>query len=156
MQLWHYPFFKVLTLEELISFSHIILFFLFYLFQFLSNFLKYSSSNFLSSLITHSFWIPPHLYLVLLSIFYLFISSCHLTFASNLPLNLFTNFFTFSKSSFLFHVLFSAINSFYLTKYLFTPHNFLLFNIFSTSYSSTPSTSTGFLYFSILLIFTTR
>jgi len=38
----------------------------------------------------------------------------------------------------------SAINPFHRTKYLSTPLIFLLFNIFSTSHSSTPSTSIGF------------
>ena len=61
----------------------------------------------------------------------------------------------------------SAINPFHHTKYFTTPLTFHLFNIFSTSYSSTPSTSTGFtsstfcpstcsLYYTTQLIFTTR
>ena len=60
-----------------------------------------------------------------------------------------------------------TINSFYYTRYLSTPFIFLLFSIFSTSYSLTSSTLIGFpssffysptcfLYCTIQLTFTTR
>ena len=85
----------------------------------------------------------------------------------NLPSNLSTNFFAFSKFSFFSQVSYSAVNPFYLTKYLSTPFIFLLFKIFSTSHSSTSFTSIGFtsfffypstcsLYCTTQLIFTTR
>ena len=85
---------------------------------------------------------------------------------SNLLSNSSNNSFAFFKSFLLSYISFSAVKSFYLTKYLFTSQTFLFFNIFSTSYSSTPFTSTGFgfltlylltsfLYLSILLTFTT-
>ena len=41
---------------------------------------------------------------------------------------------------------YSTMNLFHYTKYFTTPLTFCLFNIFSTSYSSTPSTSTGFTF----------
>ena len=92
------------------------------------------------------------------------IPSCYLTSILNLSLNSSTNSFVFSKSSFFSHKLFSTIKPLYLTKYFFTSYIFLLSNIFSTSYSSTPSTFTGFgsftfcsltssLYLTILLTF---
>ena len=84
-----------------------------------------------------------------------------------LHLNSATTSFVFSKSFSLSQLLCSAVNSFHHTKYFTIPLTFLLFNIFSTSYSSTPSTSTGFafsafcpstcsLYYTAQLTFTTR
>ena len=109
-----YPF-KVLTPEKLTPSPPTVFFFHF--FQIFSNFFKYSSLNLLS------FHFNFHL---------LSIPSYHLTSAFNLPLNSSTNSFTFSKSSSLSHVSFSAIKPFHLTKYLSTSRTFLLFNIFST------------------------
>ena len=148
----------------------------FYLYQFFSNFLKYSSSNFLSSQPYSNFaiYFPGSsllLYFSALGFFFIsfltFTFFCHLTSTFNLPLNSSTNSFTFSKSFPFSQVSFSTINPFQHTKYLSTPYIFFLFNIFSISYSSAPSTSIGFpsyffchftcsLYCTTWLIFTTR
>ena len=147
----------------------------FYLCQLFSNFLKYSSSNFPSSQPYSNFTIyfPSNLLLLYSSALgFLFILPlcstffCLLTSTLNLPLNLSTNSLAFPKSSSLFHVLFSAVNPFYYTKYLSIPRIFLLFSIFSISHSLTPSTSIGFpafffcpstcfLYYTIQLMFMT-
>ena len=147
----------------------------FHLFQHLSNFFKYSSSNFLSSHPNKilAVYLPGNSLLLNSSVsgfiytFYLSsIPSCLLTSALSLPSNSSTSSLAFSKSSSFFHVSFSTINLFQHTKYFSTPYSFLLFNIFSISHSSTPSTSTGFgsftlcpftgsLYLIILLTFTT-
>ena len=71
------------------------------------------------------------------------ILSCLLTFVSNFPSSLFTNFFALSKSSPLSYISLSTVNPFHWTKYLSTSLIFLLFNILSTSHSLTPSTSIG-------------
>ena len=124
----------------------------FYLCQFFSNFLKYSSSNFLSSQLYSNFAIYfPGSLLFLYSFALRFpftflptsIFSCHLTSTFNLPLNSSTNFLAFTKFSFFFHVSYSTINPFYYTKYFSVPLTFLLFNILSISYSSSPSTFIG-------------
>ena len=114
--------------------------------QFLSNFLKYSSSNFLSSHPYNIFAVYFPSNSSLLKSFFSTISSfsCLLTSTSILPSNSSNAFFAFSKSSLFSHVSCSAVNPFHCTKYLSTPLIFLLFNIFSTSYSLTPSTSIGF------------
>ena len=135
----------------------------FHLLQFLSNFLRYSTSNFPSShpYSTLAVYLPSSSLLLYSS------HSCHLTSAFNLPLNSSTNSFAFSKPSFFSHVSFSAVNPFYHTKYFSTPLTFLLFSILSTSHSLTPSISIGFssflfcsptcsLYHTIRLMFTTR
>ena len=160
---------RFLLLEELVDSSpSFVLSFLFHFHQFLSNFLKYSPSNFP--------WF--HLY----NIFAVYFSrsspllkyfssaqsnfSCLLTSAFTLFLNCTTNSFVFSKSSFFFQLLCLAINLFYWTKYFVTPLTYLLFNIFPTSYSLTPSTVISFtsslfysptwsLYCAIQLTFTT-
>ena len=121
----------------------------FYLFQFHSNFLKYSSSNLLSSHPYNNFAMYfPSNSILLYSILSTFLfSTCHLTSTSNLSSKSFTSFFVFLKSSSFSHVSFSAVNPFHWTKYFSTPLIFLLFKIFSTSYSSTPLTSTGFPFF---------
>ena len=131
-------------------------------FHLLSNFLRYSASNFLlfhpySNLAIYFHGSLLRLYSSL---------SCRLTSTFNLPLNSSTNFFVFSKSFFFRHVSFSAVNPFHCTKYFFTPLTFLLFSILSISHSSTPSISIGFssfffcpptcsLYHTIQLTFTT-
>ena len=97
----------------------------------------------------------------------MFSFSCLLTSAFIFLSNSSNTFLTFSKSSFFSQVSCSAINLFYRTKYFPTPLIFLLFNIFSISHSSTPSTSIGFLfsffypstcslYHTIRLTFTTK
>ena len=147
----------------------------FYLCQFLSNFFKYLSSNFLLSHLNKIFAIYFLGNSLLLNssasgfnfIFHLSsIPSYLLTSVLNFSLNSSTNFLVFSKSFSFSYILFSTINPFHCTKYLFTPLIFLLFNIFSTFHFSTPSTSTSFsfstfylftssLYLTILLMFTT-
>ena len=83
-----------------------------------------------------------------------------------LPLKFATIFFTFSKSSSLSYVLYSAVNIFQCTKYLVTPLIFCLFNTFSTFYFFSLLTFTSFssfifcsftssLYLTTWLIFTT-
>ena len=96
----------------------------------------------------------------------IFIFSCLLTSIFILPSNSSNTSLTFPKSSLFYHISLSAINPFQHTRYLSIPLIFLLFNIFSTSYSLTPSTSIGFpsfffcpptcsLYHTIQLTFTT-
>ena len=167
---WHYPPFKISPPEKCsvlhslflifsffsfifssiffkCSFSSICLSF-FHLLQFFSNFFKYSSSNFLSSYPYSSFAIYfPGNSILLYSSFSLFFSttlSWCLISTPNLPSKSFTNSFAFFKSSSFSQISLSAVNPFYHTKYLSTSLIFLLFNIFSTSHSLTPSTSTGF------------
>ena len=107
----------------------------------------------------------------LLNIFLSFSSSCCLTSSSSSLQYSFSNFSTnsiiFFKFSLLFQVSFSAIHPFHHTRYLFFPHTFLLFIIFLTFHSSSPSITTGCgisflcpstcnLYFYTLLTSTTR
>ena len=144
--------------------------------QFLSNFFKYLSLNFLLSYPNNNFtvYFPSNSLLLSFSALgfnftfhILFISFCHLTSVLILLLNSFTNSFAFSKSFSFSHVLFPGINPFQYTKYFSISHIFLLFNIFSTSYFSTLSTSTSFassifcpstcsLYYTTWLTFMTR
>ena len=117
----------------------------FHSYQFLSNFLTYVSSNFLSSHLYNIFaiYFPSNSFLLkffssavsnfsylLTSIFILFSNSSNASLA-------------FPKSSLFSYVSCFTINLFYLTKYFSIPLIFLLFKIFFTSYSSTPSTSIG-------------
>ena len=137
--------------------------------QFLSNFLRYSSSNFLSSHLYNIFTVYFPSNSPLLKSFSSILSnfSCllisELLFPSNSP----TASLAFPRSSSLFHVSCSAVNLFYRTKYFSTSFIFILFKIFSTFHSLTPSTSIGFafslfylsthsLYYTIWLTFTTR
>ena len=114
--------------------------------QFLSNFLKYSSSNFSLSHPYSIFAINFPGNFPLLKSFSSAISnfSYLLTSAFIFPLNFSNTSLVFPKSSFLSQISYSTINPFYHTKYLSTPLIFLLFNIFSISHSSTPSISIGF------------
>ena len=112
----------------------------FYLYQFLSNLLRYSFSNFPSSHTYSSLVV----YFSSSSLLLYSSLSCHLTSIFNLPLNSFTSSFAFSKSSFFSYVSLSAINPFHHTKYFSTPLTFLLFSILSTFHSSAPSISIGF------------
>ena len=124
-----------------------------------SNFAVYSFSN---SLLLNSLALGFNF------TFHIFSNlSCHLTSTLIFPLNLSTTSLAFFKSYFFFHVSFSAINSFQYIKYFITSQTFYLFNIFSTSHSSTLLTSTSFssstlcsftssLYLTTLLKFTTR
>ena len=137
--------------------------------QFLSNFLRYFSSNF-------PLFYPYNIFAIyfpsnfsLLKFFSSIISnfSCLLILALIFPSNSSTNSLTFPRFSFLSHISCFAVNPFQCTKYFSTLCTFLLFNIFSTFHSSTPSTSTGFgsstlypftgfLYLTTLLTFTIR
>ena len=148
---------------------------LFHLFQFFSSFFRYSFLNFLLFYLYNHFTIYFLSNSILLNSsalgfhfgFHFFSTlSYFLTFISNFPSNSFTNSFTFPKSSSFSYISLSAVNPFHYTKYLSTPCIFLLFNIFLTSYSSTPFISIGLvssffcpstcsLYHTILLTFTT-
>ena len=116
----------------------------FHLCQFLSNFLKYSSSNLPSSHPYNIFAInfPGNSPLLksLSSAFSIF--SCFLI--SVLPSKSVNASSAFFELSFLSQVSPSAVNPFHRTRYFSTPLTFFLFKIFSTSHSSTPSTSIGF------------
>ena len=83
----------------------------------------------------------------LLNIFLFSSASCHLTFSSSSLLyslsNSSTNSMAFFKFSLLSQVSSFAVHPFHCTKYLSLPHTFLLFIIFSTSHSSSPSITTG-------------
>ena len=114
--------------------------------QFLSNFLKYSSFNFLSIQLYNIFavYFSSNSPLLKSFSFILFNFSCYLTLVLILLSNSATTSFIFFKFSSFSHILLSTINPFHCTKYFTTSLIFLLFSIFSTSYSLTPSTSTGF------------
>ena len=119
---------------------------LFHLIQLLSNFFKYSSSNFLLSHLNKIFTVYFTDNSLLLNtstsgfnylsfpisflICTLFISSSLIFF-----LNSSTKSIAFLKFSNLSHVSFSTVYLFHLTKYSSFPFTSLLFNIFSTSYS---------------------
>ena len=118
----------------------------FHLRQFLSNFLKYSSSNF-------PLFHPYNIFAInfsgnspLLKSFSSTISnfSCLLTSMFILLSNSSNASLAFPKSFFLSHISFSTVNPFHRTKYLSTPLIFLLFNILSISHSLTPSIFIGF------------
>ena len=140
----------------------------FHFHQFLSNLLRYSSSNFPLSYLYNVFAVYFSSNSSLLKFSSILSNfSCLLISALILLSNSPTASLAFPRSSSLFHVSCSAVNPFYCTKYFSTPFIFLLFKIFSASYSSTPLTSIGFasslfclstcsLYRTIQLIFTTR
>ena len=153
----------------------IILFF-FHLFQFLSNFFKYSLLNFLSSYPYNNFaaYLSDNSSLLNSSAsrfnfisFSFFIFILHISF-SNLSFSNFSIFsvifFKFSNFSYVFSF---PVYPFYFTKYFVFSFLSCLSKISSTSYSFSPATSTGgsgiffcsstySLYFTILLILTTR
>ena len=114
--------------------------------QFLSIFLKYSSSNFPSSYSYNIFTIYFSSNSPLLKSFSFTISnfSCLLTSTFILLSNSFNISLAFPKSFLFSHILISAVNPFHLIRYFSVSLIFLLFRIFSTSHSSTPSTLTGF------------
>ena len=118
----------------------------FHLHQFLSNFLRYSSSNLPSFHPYNNFAVYLPSNFPLLNSFFsaIFILSCLLTFAFICPSNSSNASFAFSKFSLFSHMSCSTVNLFHHTRYLSTPLIFLLFNIFSTSHSLTPSISIGF------------
>ena len=74
----------------------------------------------------------------------------YLTFAFSLSSNFATTFFAFSKFSFLFYGLYSAINSFHYTRYFVIFVIFLLLNIFPSS-TSTNFISSAFYPFTCFL-----
>ena len=112
----------------------------FYSHQFLSNFFKYSSSNFLSSHLYNIFVIYFPGNSSLLKSFSSTISNFSYLLISTfiLPLNSSNASLVFPKSSSFFYILCFTINLFYLTKYFSILLIFLLFKIFFTSHSSTP------------------
>ena len=128
--------------------------------QFLSNFFKYSSLNFLlshpyNSLAVYLLGNSP-----LWSSLTLFILSSYISSYSSI------NSFVFFKFSFFFQVFSSTVYPFHLTKYSYFLCLFFLFNSLSTLYSFSPSIITGAggifscpltysLYLYILLTFTT-
>ena len=114
----------------------------FHLCQFLSNFLRYSSSNLLLSYLYSNFaiYLPNNSSLLNSLSSTISILSYLLTSAFICPLNSSNASFVFSKFSLFSHVSCSTVNSFHHTRYLSTPCIFLLFNIFSL----TPSISIGF------------
>ena len=118
----------------------------FYLFQFLSNFFKYSFSNFLLSYPYNilTIYFPSSSSLLKSFSFAISNFSYLLTSAFILSSNSATNSLAFSKSSFFSQLSCSAMNPFHCTKYFTTPLTFLLFKILFTSYSLTSSTSTSF------------
>ena len=138
----------------------------FYFYQFLSNFLRYFSSN---SLLFHpcnifTIYFPSSSFLLKSLFSSISNFSFFLTSTFNLLSNSATTFFAFSKFFSLFQLLCSTINLFHHTKYFNISLIFLLFSIFS--YSSTFSTFTSFisstfcpltcsLYHTTWLIFTT-
>ena len=120
--------------------------FFFHRLQFSSIYLQYSLLYFL---FLHSYNILA-VYLLSNSLLNLLLSSsfsCHLTSSSSSLqysfLNSSTNFITFFKFSLFSQVSSFAIHPFHHTRYLFFPHTFLLFIIFSTSHSSSSSITTG-------------
>jgi len=129
----------------------------FYLCQFLSNFLRYSLSNFLLFYLYNTFAIcflgnSPHLEscssaTATYNLFYLLTSILILSLKSA------TTSLTFPKSSSLSYMLYSTINLLQYTKYFITPLIFYLFNIILTSNFSFPSTFTSFCFF-IFCLFT--
>ena len=121
------PLLMILTLSPLQGFSSGETDF--YLCQFLSNFLRYSFSNLLSS---HSYsnfavYLPSNSLLLNSLSSTISILSCLLTSAFICPLNFFNAFFVFSKFSLFSHVFCSTVNPFHHTGYLFTPLIFLFF-----------------------------
>ena len=137
---------RFLLLEKLVgSFSYLVLSFPFQFCQFFSNFLKYSFLNFLLYYLYNilAIYFPGSSPLLKLFSSIQSNSSCLLTSVFTLSSNSITNFFIFSKSSSFSQLSCFAVNPFYHTKYFVTPLTFLLFNIFSTSHSSTPSTFIG-------------
>ena len=137
----------------------------FHFFQFLSSLFKYSYSNLRSSHTYNTFAIYfPGSSILLYSPFPS--SSISRLTTTSPRSNSSISFSAFYKFSFLSQVSPSAVNPFHRIKYFSTPLIFFLFNIFSTSHSSTPSTSISFpssffcpfirsLYLIIRLTFTT-
>ena len=139
----------------------------FHLLQFLSNLAQYSLSYFLSDypnnfLVVNLPGNSPLLN-VSFSFFYLLISSMSLLYSFS---NSSITSFAFPRFSFPSQVSDSTINPFYCTRYLFFSLNHCLFNILSTSHSSSPLIVTGAgcsffcpstcpMYLCILLMFTT-
>ena len=104
----------------------------FYFYQFLSNFFKYSFSNFLSFYLYNIFamYFPGNSLLLKSLFFTISIFSCCLTSAFILSLNSATISFIFFRSFLFSHESCSTVNLFHCTKYFTTPLTFLLFSIF--------------------------
>ena len=112
--------------------------------------------QFSSNLFQYLYFFSPHPYSIfavyfpdnpLLNTFPSSSVSCYLaSFSSSLPYsfsNSFTRSLAFLRFSLLSQVSSSAVHPFYCTRYLSFPRIRLLFIIFSTSYSSSPSITTG-------------
>ena len=138
------PLLSFLTLPPLQGFSSGETNFHFH--QFFSNFLRYSSSNFLLSHLYNIFAMnfPDSSSLLKFLSFTISIFSYLFTSAFILSLNSSSTSSAFPKSSFFFQVSCSTVNPFHCTKYFSTPLIFFLFNIFSISHSLTPSISISF------------
>ena len=120
--------------------------FLFYCCQLSSNFFQYSCSYFFSPHPYNNFAIyfpgNPLLYVFFSS----FLSCCRVSSSSSLLYsfsNSSTNSLAFLRFSLLSQVSSSAVHPFHHTRYLSLPYTCLLFIIFSTSHSSSPSITTG-------------
>ena len=122
-QLWHYSLFQDFSFGETNFYFH----------QILSNFLKYSFSNFLLFYLYNIFavYFSGNSSLLKSHSFTKSNFSCLLTSVLSLFSNSATTSFVFYKSSFLFYVSFSAINPFYYTKYFVTPCIFFYLIFFS-------------------------
>jgi len=115
--------------------------FLFKFFRYLSsNFLSFHPYNIFAIYFSNNFLLLKSLFSTLSNYSYL------LTSVFTLLSNSAITSFIFSKSSSLFQLLCSTMNSFYHTRYFTTSLIFLLFNIFFTSYSSISSTYTPLLF----------
>ena len=121
--------------------------FLFHHRQFSSNLFQYSCSYFFSPHLYNNFamYFPGN---SLLNVFFSSFLSCHLvSSSSSLPYsfsNSSTRSLAFLRFSLLSQVSSSVVHPFHHTRYLSLPHTCLLFIIFSTSHSSSPSITTGY------------
>ena len=141
---------RFLFLEELVAFTLLLfsIFFSspFYFCQFFSNFFKYSFLNFLLFHLYNSFaiYFPRNSALLKSFSSVQYNLSCLLTSIFILLSKSATSFFVFFKFSSFSQLLFSTVNPFHCIKYFVTPLTFLVFKIFCTFYSLTPSTTTSF------------
>ena len=126
----------------------------FYFCQFFSNFLRYFSLNFLLFYLYNilAVYFSSNFSLLKFLSSILSIISCLLTSALSLPSNSTITSFASSKSTSFSQILYSAIKSFYLTKYLTHSHTILLLRILSTSYFFSPSIYLYWFWFFYLLL----
>ena len=121
-------------------------FLLFFLSSIISNFFPFSPSI-LYQISCYSIYITFLLYIFLAVLLYSLLCYSFFFICLTLPpyssSNLSTKFCTFPKFSLGSQMSFSVVYFFHHTRYLFFSLNFLLFNIFSTLYSSSPLIITG-------------